>query len=176
MIIDGTNGLTFPNNTTQVGGPKVLQVLNVIKTDTFTSTTANTWLDITGLSISITPISSTNKILVIYTVAAASVYGTNGTALQVTRNGTAIGVGTTATGNQYNAGIALSSPDSNWANTNTQSILDAPATTSAVTYTVQGRLATGGGGTLLINRTAGDSNNGYIGRFASTITVMEIAE
>ena len=40
---------------TGVGG-KVLQVVSTVKTDTFQST-ANSWTDVTGMSVSITPAS-----------------------------------------------------------------------------------------------------------------------
>ena len=48
-----------------VGG-KVLQVVSTTKTDTFTVSTANSSdpADITGLSVAITPASSSNKVLV----------------------------------------------------------------------------------------------------------------
>ena len=48
-----------------VGG-KVLQVKQTVKTDTFSSTTTGSDVDITGLSVSITPSSASNKILVSY--------------------------------------------------------------------------------------------------------------
>jgi hypothetical protein len=42
---------------------KVLQVVSTTKTDTFT-TTSTSFTDITGMSVSITPSSASNKILV----------------------------------------------------------------------------------------------------------------
>ena len=47
-----------------VGG-KVLQVVSTTKSDTFSSSTINAFTDITGLSVSITPFSASNKILII---------------------------------------------------------------------------------------------------------------
>ena len=52
---------------TGVGG-KVLQVVQVVKSDTFSSSSA-TLVDITGLSASITPSSSSNKILVMVSLS-----------------------------------------------------------------------------------------------------------
>ena len=49
----------------------VLQVKQTEKTDTFT-TTSTSFVDITGLSVTITPSSSSNKILVMYEVAATN--------------------------------------------------------------------------------------------------------
>ena len=56
-----TSGLT------KTGGfGVVLQVKQTVKTDTFSSTTTGSDVDITGLSVSITPTSASNKILVTY--------------------------------------------------------------------------------------------------------------
>ena len=43
----------------------VIQVVQVVKTDTY-SMTAASWTDITGYSVSITPSSSSNKVLINY--------------------------------------------------------------------------------------------------------------
>ena len=42
----------------------MLQVVQTVKTDTFSSNPSSAWIDITGLSVSITPLSSSSKILV----------------------------------------------------------------------------------------------------------------
>jgi hypothetical protein len=52
-------------------------------------------------------------------------------------------------------------------------VVDSPATTSATTYKLQSIIYSGG--TIYINRQLTDSDNNGYGRFASTITVMEIA-
>jgi hypothetical protein len=62
LILDGTNGLTFNNATTQNSGGKVIQVVNSLYT-TY-STTTNASLVDTGLQATITPLFSTSKILV----------------------------------------------------------------------------------------------------------------
>ena len=51
--------------------------------------------------------------------------------------------------------------------------LDSPATTSNFTYKVQTR--TQGSGGVYVNRAVTDSNAGTAGRFASSITVMEVS-
>ena len=51
---------------------KILQVQSTIKTDTFT-TTSGSVTDITGLSVSITPASTSNKVLVIARVNIADI-------------------------------------------------------------------------------------------------------
>ena len=160
MIIDGTNGLTFNNATTQNSGGKVLQVVNVTFSTVVTSTT-NTWAD-TGLSATITPLFSTSKILV-ECHAQDVTKGTSNTqvAFRLLRGATAITtMGTSAaySGNtlQINAGSVSTS------------YLDSPATTSATTYKLQ--IANDGNtGTVYLN-------DGYnLGNPASVITLMEIS-
>ena len=46
------------------GGGKILQVLQTVKTDTFT-TTSTSFVDVTGLSVSITPATTSSKILIL---------------------------------------------------------------------------------------------------------------
>ena len=54
------------------------------------------------------------------------------------------------------------------------SILDSPATTSATTYKVQGKINYGTG-TFYVNRQVNDADQTYIIRAASTITLMEVS-
>ena len=50
-------------------GGGIIQIVQAVKTDTFTTTAGNgVFVDLTGLSISITPRSASNKILVSYMV------------------------------------------------------------------------------------------------------------
>ena len=51
--------------------------------------------------------------------------------------------------------------------------LDSPATTSNFTYKIQTR--TQGSGGIYINRSVTDANDTTSGRFASSITVMEVS-
>jgi hypothetical protein len=148
----------------------ILQVKQTAKTDTFTSTSTS-YVDITGLSVSITPSSATNKVLVMMTVQGAGDLAASTMGLQLMRGATAIGIGDSAgsrrqaSTNAYSAG--------NDAESMSITFLDSPATTSATTYKIQG--VTFGAGTFFINRSEGDNNNAEYGRFASTITVMEIS-
>jgi hypothetical protein len=68
LITLGANAITaLPSG---VGG-KVLQVVQTVKSDTFSSSSA-TFVDITGLSASITPSSASNKILVMVSLNIGS--------------------------------------------------------------------------------------------------------
>lgn len=150
----------------------VLQVLQTVKTDTF-SVTGQTFTDITGLSVSITPTSATSKILVTFTTAISNQNGAYSGGVRLMRNSTSIYVGDAA---------GSRAQSSNWAfqyyywevGNLTNTFLDSPATTSATTYKLQ--LVSGyAGQTVYINRSYIDSDDLGQSRYPSSITVMEIA-
>jgi hypothetical protein len=161
-----SSGFSYP------GG--VLQVVSTTKTDTF-STTASSFTDVTGLSVSITPTSATSKIFVILSIAGVNA-DTTGSTARIARNGTGIGVATSAgSRNAGGTGEMYSTVAGSVFLTYVSTVLDSPATTSAITYSGQIIAGSGGSYTTYINRSATDSNsNGYT-RGASSITVMEIA-
>ena len=68
ITLSSDGKVTFPNTSTG----KLLQVVQTMKTDTFSSTTATTWTDITGVTVNITPSSTSSKILVTYQGACSS--------------------------------------------------------------------------------------------------------
>jgi hypothetical protein len=152
----------------------IIQTVNVVKTDAFSATTANSFTDISGLSLSITPSSNLSKILVltgIYGQANAS----SGSAVKIVcSSGSAIigtDVGSRVATNGGEAGDNnLPAHDVNPIHQNI--LLFSPSTTSAVTIKAQYRLE--GSGTFFINRSRTSNNNtGYI-RTVSTITAFEI--
>ena len=120
-----------------VGG-KVLQVVSTAKTDSF-STTATSDTAVTGLSLSITPSSSSNKIYVICTVITRSA-NTGGYlgSFSIYRDSTRIN------GGQAGASSTTANVSSSL------SILDAPSTTSAITYQVYAK-SEGNSSTVFIN-------------------------
>ena len=132
FTIDGTNGLTFNNATTQASGSKVLQVVNATYS-TSTSTTSTTYVT-TNLTASITPLFSTSKILILvsmpyYNPATVAGAGMEITLFRGTVSGTNLGQAT------YGFG-ALNAASSALYNATTITYQDSPATTSATTYTV----------------------------------------
>ena len=176
---DGSGNLSFGAD--QAG--KILQVKNAIKTDT-ASVTSNTFTDISGLSISITPSSSSNKILFRGYVAMGTQLNGQGT-LKIFRDSTEIGKSTansTAANNSTAtaAGLNVSSVTSSVKSQIKQlqfEVLDSPNTTSAVTYKVQFAeisLYQYASVTVYVNRTyftPSASLHGVI----SSVTAMEVA-
>ena len=152
-------------------GGKILQVLQATKTDTF-STSSQSFVDVTGLSVSITPSSSSSKILVIASLAL----GNNGTHsdARLMRNTTAIAIGD-ASSNRTRSTFHLSSVSNTDIPTPSITWLDSPATTSATTYKMQVAVPYSSSYVIYVNRGADDSDASYAGRLASSITVMEVA-
>lgn len=149
------------------GAFRVLQVNSTTLTTPFTSSSTSMTI-ITGLSVSITPSSSSSKILVTANINGTNDVGVEGMFLQLQRDSTAIAVGTGGTTNQSGALYEATSAAFAAANASF-TVLDSPATTSAITYAVYGRNQAAA--TFYINRTKVSSTD----RFASTITVMEIS-
>jgi hypothetical protein len=164
--------LTSASNLAGVTGVgKVLQVVSATKTDTFT-TSSTSFTTITGLTASITPTSSTSKILVIVSVSGSQQVGVNDAFIGLFRDSTQIALGDAA-GVRARNSFLLNSSESGWSTTESANFLDSPNTTSAITYSVRARVPSG---SMYINRSQNDSDaiNGA-GRSISTITVMEIA-
>jgi len=161
MIIDGTNGLTFNNATTQASAGQVLQVVSATNS-TYTQIASTSFTD-TGLSASITPKFSTSKILVEVMVNGCRKYNSDTILqLQLLRSSTRI------TGIDGFIGFT-SSTGNNAVGSSCASYLDSPATTSATTYKVQ--FASGANSTgVKINE-----YNNTIGETVSFITLTEIA-
>jgi hypothetical protein len=125
------------------GAGKVLQVISTVKVDTFT-TASTSLVDITGLSVSITPSSASNKVLVIVQFHTGNDSGGDSCYFSLLRGATAIGGGTAASLRPSGFTMALSS------NTSEAMIagghfLDSPSTTSATTYKIQMRVSAGTG-------------------------------
>jgi hypothetical protein len=185
-IINGTSSaITFPDSSVQntsaiVSGyvpyanlpaGSVLQVVSTVKSDGF-STTSGSAVDITGLSVTITPKFATSKILItsnIYSGSGVSPYPK----FTLVRNGTGIFVGDAAgSATRQSAGANTGAAQTNQTTCATSIYLDSPATTSALTYKWQ--VFTFSGRFVAINTTQDTSDlNGA--SVPSTITVMEIA-
>jgi hypothetical protein len=152
----------------------VLQVVNAIKTDGFSaSLLANQFASVTGLSASITPISSSSRILILASVIFSvqdSSYQSLGS-VRIARGGTGIGVGS----NGFTSAIAsVTSADNFSAFASIPLVVfDAPNTTSPITYDVQVTQNITGGATRVVqvNRNRG----GDVAGGASSLIIMEIA-
>ena len=151
----------------------ILQVVSTTKTDSF-STTGTAFSDITGLSVTITPSSTSSKILITCSINGQGKVSSGFCALKLVRGSTDIAIAdafssaaraTSSVGYTGDAGGSLHS---------TINYLDSPATTSAITYKVQGS-SLHSGVEFYINRTQEDNGAYTRCRTVSTITAMEVA-
>ncbi len=147
-----------------------VQVKSTTKTDTFTMS-STTFADVTGLSVSITPTSASNKILVIVSMACSS-SASELMVARLMRGSTAIAIGDAA-GLRTQASSSIYTAATSTQTSMAISFLDSPSTTSATTYKMQ--IAVGSGAHQVnVNRCNDDANRAQDSRTASTITVMEV--
>ena len=174
IITLGANAITaLPSG---VGG-KVLQTVSTTKTDTFATNPSSAWIDVTGLSVSITPSAASSKILILVDAKISNNTG-NSQHVHLRRNasdeiyrGDASGNKTRASSSAYvHATIAATGyygviPIS-------LTYLDSPNTTSATTY----KLSHSSGEALqfCINQSFEDDDIASRVRTASSITAIEI--
>ena len=159
---DATTFLRGDNSFAEAGGGKVLQVVQTVKTDIFSTTntySSGGFADITDLSVTITPSAISSKILVL--VQIYNSVSSNTQFFNLIRGATNLlqpGSGTlkSTIANDHNMGnVAIT-------------FLDSPSTTSATTYKVA--TCREGAGTVYINRRSDSADHAG----SSTITAIEI--
>lgn len=150
----------------------ILQVVsNTITAIATISAPNGTEVSVTGYSATITPTSSTSKILVMMMIN----YGSTGTTYggYFKRGSTVISQGDAGSGQQrVGFGMALAS-DVNQVNSFHYHFLDSPATTSSTTY--QFFVNNDNTGVLYLNRSVNDTASATGKRATSTITLIEVA-
>ena len=139
------------------GGGGITQVKQVTKTDGF-ATTSTSYVDITGLSLSITPKEITNKILVRVCITIGSGQTGADNKIRVLRGSTNILT------SDY---LVRNDESTSGGKEHTIEVLDSPATTSAVTYKIQGLAESN---EIFVNRNGSNDVTGQ-----STITLMEVS-
>jgi len=167
LMTDGSGNLSWTTPS------KIIQVVSTTKTDTFSSSTVNQMVDITGLSATITPTSTSSKVLILYDL---NMSGSELFFIQLVRGSTNIKIGNSDSGNRIEctAGGDFQSQNADKVSVLAGSFLDSPNTTSATTYKIQGRVYNSGS-SFSVNKPNSDTNATYTGRSASTITLMEVA-
>lgn len=176
LNLPASSGTVLTTTSPKVGN--VIQVVSATKTDT-QSTSSSTYSDVTNLSVTITPSSASNKILVIASVLVGQTGG-NGTAasVNIVRDSTSI-ISPSSPSSRFpsifNMESSISSSMQFMLMPASFTILDSPASISALTYKIQFKNVVNGVGVAYINRGGNDGDSAVIPRGVSTITVMEIA-
>ena len=146
---------------------KVLQVVGT-QTSTVFSTSSTSFVDATGFSLSITPSSASNKIL----ISLHFMYGLSASvasACQLLRNTDVVTLGAT-TNNLGNVYLAHGSTSQGFGNFGIN-YLDTPNSSSELIYKLQVLRGSGSGSLSINNRNSGTGTENRIG----SLTLMEIA-
>jgi hypothetical protein len=154
------DSISLASGATQSGFGKINQVVNVTKTDTF-STTSGSYTDVTGLSAAITPSASSSKIFVNLSLYISGDTQTANNFVKLVRDSTDLQE-TVLRVPQEGQGVYrlynVSMTD-----------FDSPSSTSSLTFKVQ---ALTNSGTLYVNRAA--NQGGISATTTATLTLMEI--
>ena len=157
------------------GGGGIVQVVQSFDTATSSSSVDGGALTDHVLTQAITPKFSTSKVLVEFHVMCSSSSTMNRLGAVITRNGSPIGVADDTGDNKTENTVCISAPNANEPYMLSGKFLDSPSTTSAVTYGVKIRTGTSSTITIQFNRQGTESNNIYIMRGTSSLTLMEIS-
>ena len=164
-------------------------IVNVLSTTITTaldlgSTASGGEVQVTGLTVAITPKTTSSKMLLMYNVMGAISDIGGMCMLRLKRDSTTIGVSTNLQSNQ----LALTAAFDQYSNTSAEraensvissgTFLDEPTIPSTpveITYKIFMVNPSNISRTLYVNRTVNDTNNPYDTRGTSTLTVMEVA-
>ena len=175
---DGTSGQAIvtdaSGNLSFAGTGKILQVIQTVKTDTASLGSVDTFTDISGMSVTITPSSSSSKVLV--TVVMNVSGGDNqAVAWRLLRGSTPIYIGD-ADGNRIRVAASVrvaTNGDAEMVNCSAV-FLDSPNTTSATTYKIDWARPFASS-QIYLNRPSEDYDNNDRARAPSSILVQEVA-
>ncbi len=196
MVLASDGKVTIPEKKLYCPGG-IVQVKSVTKTDQQAITSCNNsgssltpqqyMKHVTSLVLAITPTTNTNKILIMYDVAATAEERYGGIAIfrgssstSTLTSDTPVGIGAVA-GNRPRVTKGIPSNDETNSDENenafsiTGTFLDSPATTSEIFYKIGAGYNNTNDITVHINRSASNSDAVYSSVPISTLTLMEIA-
>jgi hypothetical protein len=166
LIHNGTEWVASALASSNMPTGSILQVAQATKVDVV-STTSTSFIDTTGMTVDITPRSTSSKIMVMVQLSHSNSSGSTEHSFNLVRNSTNLLQSTGGSTSNSTMSPATIPTTVNIINSAIM-FLDSPSTTSTVTYKMQWRT---GAGTLYLNR------RGVSGEFGSTstITLMEVA-
>jgi len=171
----GGNNLVTSNGSgviTSSAFGKMAQIVQTFVSSAITFAYNSAWGDIDAFDTSITPSSTSSKILVEYSVNVSS---NNLVYTKLRRGTTDIAIGDAAGSRiRCSTGHGSHSGDTNRAFEYTVKFIDSPASTSQLNYNVQGYCETSN--TAYINRSTNDPDNDTGYRMVSSLTLTEILQ
>lgn len=161
-------------------GGKILQVVNVEKTDVTSQVNQSARTDISGMSATITPSATSSKILILCDLNIGMPNGGYHVNLHLMRGSTDIAEGTGASGsgntNAVDATASFREVASGLGNAPVStSVLDSPNTTSATTYKWQWHVPNYSNQTIYLNRNVSQTNYAYNTWKSSRLILLEVA-
>ena len=150
----------------------VIQVLQT-SIETQLSTGSTTYVDVTGLSVTIAPKYTTSKILIRFKINGSNTNTSNLNVYQIVRDSTAVGNGNVENRAKCHTAVRGSIGDANSSFVASGEFLDSPNSVLSITYKIQWRVD---GGTSYINRDFSNGNSAAYPSPLSTITIMEIQQ
>ena len=171
MTVHFGDGTSFTTATLS-GAGKILQATQTVKTDTFSQSVSAGSETSAIISLSITPSSSSNKILVIADLSAS--FSDTGVYMKLFRGSTQIALGDSASSRQR-VSAHLLTDQSFVMSTCSCHFLDSPSTTSSTTYHLKAGHPSPSTTTIFVNRSNDDSNAVQIPRGISTLMLMEVS-
>tara|TARA_R100000388_G_C7149920_1_gene114038 strand:+ start:47 stop:592 length:546 start_codon:yes stop_codon:yes gene_type:complete len=158
----------------------IIQVVQTVKTDTFSQSSLNdsTFSNDTGLNVTITPSSNSNKIRLTGSVVVSMDQDNDGIGIGLFKGGSVVsGALGDASGSRTQC-MSMDFQESYGGECRNLAFdfIDSPATTSATTYGIRVIFFSGtASSTVYLNRSQSDDNNVYRPRSISTITAMEVS-
>ena len=172
-----SNNIVLGSDGTSYIPGHIVQVKQTVKTDVFSEASLGSGVysgDV--ITCSITPKSSSSKILITGSVVAGSDSSEANIGSILVRNSTITDYRGDVSSNRTRMAAAAASPHTT-VNVNLKlEYLDSPSTTSEITYRIRICALFGGGShTAYVNRASDETDASYTPRAASTITLMEVA-
>ena len=164
--LDVTGSLTAPG--------VFINAVSAVKTDSQSNASNNSFSDITGLSVTITPKSTSSKILLLCNISLSCSDDATGRSFRCLRNGTHIGGGSEGSRKSVNFFASPMSTDQNMSGTTSWHYLDSPSSTSALTYKIQ-MTGYNSAVTTYINTNMSRGGQAYDDIATSNFTAIEVA-
>ena len=154
------------------GGGKVLQVIaGTIRGESFSSTSAS-WVDVTSVNATITPSSTSSKVLVMMHAQMGNGTNSYGSLVRVVTSTSTETFTGTSLGSRQSAWAGMGSMGTGSSVDSSQSFIHAPSTTSSITYKMQ--VYCESGGTARIGTSGNNGNSSYHPHTPIYINLMEL--
>ena len=167
--------INYPEGTQNLPS-NIVQVVQTVKTDTYSTSGSTGSFAVSGMSASITPKASSSKVLVMFSINCDNRKDNDGAGFRIYRNGSLLsGSNAPGSGNRYTCNTTVganANRDQSGMNKNFF-YLDSPNTTSSRTYALYIYKVTND--EVTINMSQVDANQTDDPRMISTVTLMEVA-